>query len=191
MLISFARLFKDSLVCKNIPSNQKKANVLPLHRKGSERICTNYRPVSLLSCTGKVMEKVNLNTCSTSSWDLKLCANQSGFIPVDSTMNQLLTLYHEFCLIQLGKVRDKQVCIIFLDISKDFDKVWHSGLLHKLPQRGINEQLLEWFKDYLSNRSKRIAIEGTDVRMGTNSCWCAIGFRFRLIIFYFHKLNQA
>ena len=61
--------------------------------------------------------------------NLLLSANQSGFIPGDSTVNPLLSLYHELCLaIDL----QKEVRIVFLDISKAFDRVWHAGLLYKL-----------------------------------------------------------
>ena len=41
---------------------------------------------------------------------------------------------------------------VFLDISKAFDKVWHSGLLFKLQAYGVGGQLLVLFKDYLHNR---------------------------------------
>ena len=54
---------------------------------------------------------------------------QSGFVPGDSTTNQLLDLYNTFC-----KALDegKEVCAVFCDVSKAFDRVWHKGLLFKL-----------------------------------------------------------
>lgn len=59
---------------------------------------------------------------------------QSGFVRGDSTVNQLLYLSNEF-----SKALDegKEISIIFCDISKAFDRVWHRGLIHKLRSVGI------------------------------------------------------
>ena len=52
-------------------------------------------------------------------------ANQSGFKPGDSCINQLLSITHN-----IYKSFDDgyEVRRAFLDISKAFDKVWHDGL---------------------------------------------------------------
>ena len=47
-----------------------------------------------------------------------------------------------------------------LDFSKAFDKVPHNLLLHKLKTFGFNNKLLNWFTDYLSERSKTVIVEG-------------------------------
>ena len=49
---------------------------------------------------------------------------------------------------------------VFLDISKAFDKVWHSGLLFKLKAYGIEGQLLALLKDYLHGRQQRLVLNG-------------------------------
>jgi hypothetical protein len=50
--------------------------------------------------------------------------------------------------------------MVFLDVSKAFDKVDHDGLLHKLESIGISGPLLKWFKSYLSGRRQRVVING-------------------------------
>ena len=77
-----------------------------------------------------------------------MSANQSGFMPGDSTVNQLIILYHKLC----RAVDQKEVRLVFLDISKAFDKVWHGGLLYKLEKNGISANLLSWFSSYLKVR---------------------------------------
>ena len=47
-------------------------------------------------------------------------------------------------------------CIVFCDISKAYDKVWHKGLLFKLRQNGIKGNLLAWISNYLSSRKQRV-----------------------------------
>ena len=68
-----------------------------------------------------------------------LTSLQSGFIPSDSTVNQLTFLYNTFS--QALDFR-KEVCVVFCDISKAFDRVWHEGLLKKLEAAGIAGDLL-------------------------------------------------
>ena len=51
--------------------------------------------------------------------------------------------------------------MVFCDISKAFDRVWHTGLLFKLKQHGINDNILYWIKDYLNMRSQRVVISSS------------------------------
>ena len=51
-------------------------------------------------------------------------------------------------------------------MSKAFDKVWHDGLLFKLQRNGIEGQLLQLFKSYLSNRKQRVVINGFESEWG-------------------------
>ena len=82
---------------------------------------------------------------------------QSGFRQGDSTTNQLLFLTNEF-----SKALDenKEIRIVFCDISKAFDRVWHKGLLFKLRSIGFSEHIVAWFEDYLLNRQQRVCIKG-------------------------------
>ena len=50
--------------------------------------------------------------------------------------------------------------MIYLDLSKAFDRVWHDGLLFKLESIDIRDPLLTWFKSYLSDRGQRVIIDG-------------------------------
>ena len=86
-----------------------------------------------------------------------LTSLQSGFIPGDSTVNQLTYLYNVFCqALDSGK----EVRAVFCDISKAFDRVWHAGLLLKLQAAGVSGKVLAWFKSYLSDRRQRVVIPG-------------------------------
>jgi retron-type reverse transcriptase len=50
--------------------------------------------------------------------------------------------------------------MVFCDISKVFDKVWHKGLLYKLKTIGVRDPLLGWFESYLTNRKQQVVIDG-------------------------------
>ena len=60
----------------------------------------------------------------------------------------------------LTQTEDNELRAVFLDISCAFDRVWHSGLLFKLRQIGIEGQALDIVKDFLTNREQRVVIDG-------------------------------
>ena len=96
----------------------------PIPKSGNRSSIPNYRPVSLLCTSEKVLERTVLNTFTIISKKLifLFIHIQSGFIPGDATVNQLIYLY-KFCL----QVLDfgKGVMVVFCDISKTFDRVDH------------------------------------------------------------------
>ena len=51
--------------------------------------------------------------------------------------------------------------MIFFDVSKAFDKVWHKGLLFKLYHAGVRGRLLKCFNEYQSNRKQRVVLNGS------------------------------
>ena len=162
---SLSRLFNLSLTCNTFPSEWKKANVIPVFKHGCTSLCCNYRPISLLSCVSKVFERVIFKHVFNYFRDNSTISEcQSGFIPGDSTVNQLIFLYHKFCE---ALDRQKDVRVIFCDITRAFDRVYHPGLLHKLEKVGVRGSLLLWFKDYLNDRKQRVVIQGSESSWGS------------------------
>ena len=49
--------------------------------------------------------------------------------------------------------------VISLDISKAFDRVWHKGLLAKLPMFGLHHILINWIGSFLSERSLTVRVD--------------------------------
>ena len=152
-------LFNKSLSLGQVPSDWKMSNISAIFKgKGDSSDPTNYRPISITSCIGKMLEKIIFKYLYNYLETNQLITNfQSGFRPKDSTVNQLLEIYHKI-IESLDK--QKEIKFIFCDISKAFDKVWHDGLLFKLKKYGITNNLLSWFKSYLSNRKQRVITEG-------------------------------
>ena len=87
-----------------------------------------------------------------------LTTRQSGFIPGDSTVNQLVDIYNTFCH---SLEQGKEVRAVFCDISKAFDRVWYRGILYELEYAGISGSLLSCFKDYLYDRKQRVVLPGS------------------------------
>ena len=160
LILPLKIIFNNIILTGIFPSQWKKANVTPVHKKNDKQLINNYRPISLLPVLAKVFEKIIFkhlyNHLTTNNLISK---NQSGFRPGDSCSNQLLSFIHD-----IHKAFDDKNCLevrsIYLDMSKAFDKVWHDGLVFKLKQNGINGNLLLLLTDYLSQRMQRVAING-------------------------------
>lgn len=147
-------LFNRSLVDNTFPCFWKIAHVIPLFKKDDPSLVSNYRPVSLLSCVSKIMERIVFKHVYNYFHRNNLFYRyQAGFLPGHSTVYQLLETYHSIVQnIDEGKFS----CMIFCDLSKAFDRVWHSGLLFKLQTYGVCGDLLKWFSSYLSQRSQKV-----------------------------------
>ena len=153
-------IFEQSLKEGRFPAIWKKANVFPVHKKEDKNLLKNYRPINLLPIFSKIFERVIYNSLFNHFQKNKLFTfSQLGFLPGDSCIAQLLSIIHE---IQTAFDNNPTVDVrgVFLDISKAFDKVWHSGLLFKLKAYGIEGQLLALLKDYLHGRQQRLVLNG-------------------------------
>jgi hypothetical protein len=151
-------IFNKSLELSKFPAIWKRANVLPIYKKAETFITSNYRPVSLLSILAKVFEKIVFKYLfKYFKENFLISIWQSGFLPGSSTITQFVEIYDQFCR---AVNEGKEIRVVFLDISKAFDRVWHRGLLYKLKASGIRGRLLEWLKDYLTDRQQRVVING-------------------------------
>ena len=151
-------LFNFSVSSGKVPDFWKQANITPIFKKDDASDPSNYRPISLLSCIGNVLEKlVHKYVFNFFRDNAVITAFQSGVMPGDSTVNQLVDVYNTFC-----KTLDegKEVRAMLCDISKAFDRVWHAGIPFKLSLAGIKGQLLDWFSDYFDNRFQRVVVPG-------------------------------
>ena len=151
-------VFEKSLSEGRVPNDWKIANVTPIFKSGEKDDPSNYRPISLTSLNGKVMEHIIVSSLmgflETSKFIFR---NQHGFRKTRSCETQLALLVHD---ILTSAEKNKQVDAIFLDFRKAFDKVPHQKLLYKLKVAGINVEVINWIKNFLSDREQRVVIDG-------------------------------
>ena len=153
-------LFNNSVISECFPNEWKKANVIPVHKKGDKQIINNYRPVSLLPICSKIFEKIIFNSLFEYLEDNKLLnCNQSGFRSGDSCVHQLLSITHEIYK-SFDANPSLEVRGVFLDISKAFDRVWHDGLLYKLKLLGICGRYYNLIQSFLDNRHQSVVVNG-------------------------------
>ena len=138
----------------------------PCHKKGNKQILSNYRPVSLLPICSKRFEKIIFDTIFQHLMVNKLLnPNQSGFMPGNSCIHQLISIIHEIYA-SFDANPSLEVRGVFLDISKAFDQEWHEGLIYKIEYMGVNGDLLALIESFLFERQQRV--------VGQESEWVAI-----------------
>ena len=153
-------LFKESWKNGTVPALwKKKATIIPVHKKGKDKKDPNsYRPISLLSCLGKLLEHlINRRLISCLEERKILSPTQTGYRKHRSTEDQLALIAQE---IDNAFQEKKKVVFFFFDLTKAFDKVWRGGLLLKILKSGGSGILYRWIRCFLHDRSARIKLDG-------------------------------
>ncbi len=153
---SLSELFNRSFSQGRFPLEWKSALVVPVFKRGTRSDPGNYRPIALLPIVSKVMEKIVHNKLSNflRPW---LNNNQSGFKKRDGTVPQLIRLAQTW---SEAIDESKYVGVVFFDLRKAFDRVWHEGLLEKLRAAGVSGSALLWFASFLSGRRQATLVDG-------------------------------
>ena len=150
-------IFEVSYRTGKLPSLWKKATIVPVFKKGLSHSVENYRPVSLCCVSCKLMESV-INTALVKHLDTFdiLKTQQYGFRKLKSCTLQLLN-----CMNKWTKFIDSKtpLDIVYIDYQKAFDSVVHSKLLAKLEGYGISGFLLNWIKNFLSDRFQVVKVK--------------------------------
>ena len=153
------QLFNASWKTATVPALWKKALICPIHKIGkNKKDPKNYRPISLISCLGKLMEKI-LNRRLI--WHLEsnnlLTPTQTGYRKHRSIEDQLALLAQE---IETAFQEKRKMVSVFFDLSRAFDKVWKEGLLLKIHQSGINGRMFGWIKSFLHEQTAKVKLDG-------------------------------
>ena len=124
-------IFNNSWKTGDVPQIWRDANMIPIHKKGKDKYKTSsYRPISLTSCIGKVMERM-INTRLV--WHLEqnhlITKVQAGFRQNRSTEDQATYFAQK---VEDGFQAKLDTLAVGIDMEKAFDKVWKDGLRLKL-----------------------------------------------------------
>ena len=144
-----------------VPDQWKLSTVIPIYKKGKDKHDTkSYRPISLTSNLGKIMERL---VTKRLYWYLEknhlINPFQNGFRKNKNTQEQLFRLQNNIRNALNNKL---SVLTIFLDIEKAYDMLWKDGLLFKLQnQLKIGGKMYNWIADFLKNRKFQVRINET------------------------------
>ena len=141
----------------SMPSAWLHSIITPIDKAGKPKDeVTSYRPISLTSCLGKIMERLATNRLV---WYLEkhklIRCSQSAFRKRRCVMDHLLRLQDS--ILKSNKM-GRCVIGIFLDIEKAFDTVWRKGVLYKLDKLGVQGDLFRYVAAFLNNRTFQVRV---------------------------------
>ena len=153
------RLINITWKTGQLPKDWKTAVLIPLLKKNKPKSApSRYRPISLTSCIGKLVERMineRLNWWLEHNNIITPC--QAGFRSNYTTEDQLIRLTQK---IPNGFQMNKDTIAVFVDLEKAYDKVWRQGILIKMRDAGIHSKMYRWIKNFLTDRTIATQIEG-------------------------------
>ena len=128
-------IFQLSLSQGILPDNLKIAKISPIFKTGETTNLSNYRPISVLPCFSKILEKIMYNKLYKYFTEHNiLYSKQFGFQRNNSTEHAIIQLYDQICE---SFEQNKFTLGVFIDFSKAFDTVDHNILIEKLLHYGV------------------------------------------------------
>ena len=146
----YEKLFNIILDSGVLPEVWSVGLIKPIYkRKGEKTKPENYRPITLVSCIGKLFTGILSNRLYTYAENNDIFSNtQAGFRKGHSTTDNIFILYS---LIEMLNFRKKKLFCAFIDLKQAFDTVWRDGLWWKLVNCKIDGKCLRLVKNMYSN----------------------------------------
>jgi len=153
-------IFERSWRTGEVPEDGRKANVTPVFKKGKKEDLGNYRPVSLTSIPGKMMEQLILDVIMKQVEEKEdIRSSQHGFTKGKSCLTNLIAFYNGMTgWVDEGRAMD----VVYLDFSKAIDTVSRNILLGKFRKCGLDEWSVRWIENWLNGRTQRVVISGAE-----------------------------
>ena len=120
------------------PTPWTQSLIITLPKKGNLQLCQNYRTISLISHSSKVMLKVILNRLKPQAEEI-IAEEQAGFRAGRSTTEQIFNLR---ILCEKYLQHQQNLYHVFIDFKKAFDRVWHAALWATMRKYNISANLV-------------------------------------------------
>ena len=141
----------------NIPQIFKHAIVVPILKPNKPKNePASYRPISLTSHLGKILETMYTNRLQQKLEAFrKLNKLQSGFRRKRQTLDQLARLVHNA---EKSRNMNKTTVAVLLDLEKAFDLLWREGALDALQKLNITGRAFNYIQDFLKDRTFQVRV---------------------------------
>ncbi|KAJ8732388.1 hypothetical protein PYW07_014987 [Mythimna separata] len=166
-LHAITTIVNTSIDTNSFPNSWKCAVVRPLPKTSNPSSVKDLRPVSILPCLSKVLERVVYNQMLKYLEANNMLPDlQSGFRKSRGTATALSDVVGN---ILEARDRGEGTILALLDFSRAFDAINTTLLLSKLSYYGFTTETIEWFASYLQNRSQLVEIHKEDGSTSSSS----------------------
>ncbi len=151
----YVKLFNVIFDSGIIPEQWLLGNIIPVYKnKGSKIDPKFFRPITIISCFGKLFTSILNTRLNDFSDDFCLiCENQGGFRKGYSTNDNLFILH---TLVNIMKCKKKKLFCAFIDFAAAFDTIWRDGLWNKLLINQINGKMYNVIFNMYSGIKSRV-----------------------------------
>jgi hypothetical protein len=154
--IPLTRIINLSFETGVFPTDWKSSELTPIHKFGVKDCINNYRPISVIPAISKIIERIVHRQLSSYLETNNLLKDfQFGFRQNRST-ELAAALFTDNVKRKVNE--GKLVGAVFIDLSKAFDTLSHAKLIIKLRSYGILSTEIDWFQDYLFNRTQYVQL---------------------------------
>ena len=156
LLSVILRLFNACLSMGYFPDGLKGSSVRMIPKKANAVRVEDFRPISLLETLGKVFERMLNERLMVYMESRNLYYDlQFGYRKGKGTAMAIAITYE---WLARALAERNQTFVAFRDVSKAFDKVWHSGLKFKILGLGVHENLERVLCGYLDGRTASVLV---------------------------------
>jgi hypothetical protein len=138
-----------------VPAEWLKAVIMPLFKKGARNKCENWRGISLLSVTSKILAQIIL-TRLVNIIDEHLDEAQAGFRKGRGCVDQIFSLR---CVSEKAKEMNLTLWLCFIDLKAAYDTVNRYGLWRILGEYGVSKHLIELIGALYEDTSAQVKVD--------------------------------
>ena len=172
-----------------MPSIWKKTFITVIFKSGNSQDILNYRPISIMGSIGKVLHTI-MSEKITDKVLQYIIHEQYDFVKGRSTITNLIIYIH---YISEALEDYKQVDAVYFDFSKGFASANHELLIYEIHKLGINGEVLEWIKSFVSDREMSVRIKSNLSNSFENSCGLPQGSSLEplLLLLFTNNITQG
>ena len=143
-------MFNNCINHSMFPDIWKQSNIFPIHKRGDQKIISNYRPVSFLRICEKIFERLIFNCLYEHGVENKLLSMEFSYYRLFITYTRILMLTQILKLVVCF-----WICIKLLTKSG-----WRTNF--KLRSAVVSDSLSKIIEGFLHNRFQRFLLNGQE-----------------------------
>src|SRR5436190_4314811 len=169
------------------PKHFRRARTIALRKAGKDFYTSPraWRPIALLNTVGKIIE-------AATAEQIRRMAEEHNMLPAyqmgarqgrstETALDLLVNQVHE-----IWRDGDHVASLLSLDITGAYDRVVRDRMVHVLRAKGIPEQLAEWVRAFMTDRTSTLVLSGTETEEKPISAGVPQGSPLSPILYLFY-----